>query len=99
MAQHHWNQAELASQLGVSAATVTRALSSKAVSSGFEIRANHLIATMANATGAMPKSTRKNSAQELHLLRDSYRLLLKLDSKLETLLAGQPSGAGGSGKG
>ena len=99
MALHHWNQGDLASQLGVSASTVTRALASKAVSSDFEIRAAHLIAKVGSPPAPKAKPQERDLSQELHLLRNTYRLLLKLDSKLETLLAEQASGAGGSGKG
>lgn len=91
LALQQWTQARLASELGVSPSTVTRALASKKLSPMLKSRAEALLRTRSKeAEHDTPrrKSPTKKDAQELHLLRSTYTLLVELDSKVETLLAG-----------
>lgn len=92
MVRSRWNQAELAQRLGVSPSTVTRALHSQRVSQSFGERAQQLIAASGGSSPAVDQQT----DQELHLLQKTYKLLLKLDGKLEAVLAEQRTASSGS---
>lgn len=92
MVSSRWNQAELAQRLGVSPSTVTRALHSQLVSQSFGERAQQLIA----AAGGSSPAADQQTDQELHLLQKTYKLLLKLDGKLEAVLAEQRTASSGS---
>lgn len=98
MADNRWNQAQLAGRIGLSPSTVTRALASKHVSSGFRLRAEDLLRKHQPRSAARaPRDEASRSLQELHLLQKSYTLLQGIDSKLETLLAGKARVSGKRG--